>query len=94
MDYELCLNSWYDDDDPEHLVYFEIYDRVGKRHWQSTWHDLREFSEESNLINEFREEIREECKKYNIDVNLSSDDYYDWENPFRKNDWERPPLEK
>ena len=78
---ELYLNSWHDDGDPEVLVYFQIVDNnreLWSSSWHDIWHDIREFVEDNNVLNDLRKEIQESCEKYNIVIDLSDNDYYDW----------------
>jgi hypothetical protein len=76
--YILKRGNWYDDQGPELLIYFTIF--LGeKKIWRSGWHDLAEFCEEPNLVNEFRKQLATVCRNYKIEVDLSSESPCDWE---------------
>lgn len=66
MKYNLKKHVWYDEDDPEHLIYFTIIDESKKTIWMSSWSDVRDLFEDENYSNDFYSEVSEECNKYNI----------------------------
>jgi hypothetical protein len=68
----LQRKGWYDYDDPEHLIWFEIHDDCGKMVWDS-WHDIRDVP-----IAELRQEILDACVQFGLTVDLSAEDYFGW----------------
>jgi len=73
MTYKLKQCGWWDEDDPEHLVYFRIVDSNNKEVWMSSWCDTRDLE-----VDVLREQVVKACKEFGIVVDLSSDDYWDW----------------
>ncbi len=76
MNKRLVKNGWHDE--YESLIYFQILDQNNKAVWTSLYYDIREFSEDPDLIKELRQDVDEACQHHMINCETSSDDYYDW----------------
>lgn len=75
---ELKQRGWWCEDDPEHLVYFQLIEDNIKI-WESSWYDIRDFDHEALIL--LRNQIYQEMLNKNILINLS-DDFNDWEEEF------------
>lgn len=78
MTKELKQHCWWDDEDPDNIIYFRIWDG-DVRVWESSWNDARDLTPNSRDLANLRSELLAKLVEHGMDTSkVETGHWCDW----------------